>query len=94
MALVQAQCARSALPASGANGFPASHFAVPDWDVLRGVRDLIAPRLLWSPGRSPERNRGQRCEKNEGQGMFGAIRFFMARLLGYRRRLPQSCLVS
>jgi len=28
---------------AGANGFPASHFAVPDWDVLRGGRGLIAP---------------------------------------------------
>jgi len=28
---------------AGANGFPASHFTVPDWDVLRGGGDLIAP---------------------------------------------------
>ena len=50
----------------------------------RDRRGSGAGRLRWlrSPGRSPERNRGQRCEKNEGQGMFGAIRFFMARLLG------------
>jgi len=29
----------------GANGFPVSHFAVPDWGVLRGGRDLIAPAV-------------------------------------------------
>jgi len=34
------------------------------------------------------------ASKTKASGIFGAIRFFRARLLGYRRRLPQPCLVS
>src|SRR5215468_2551231 len=34
------------------------------------------------------------ASKTRASGTFGASRFFMALLLGYRRRLPQSCLGS
>jgi hypothetical protein len=34
------------------------------------------------------------ASKTRASGTFGAIRFFMALLLGYRRRLPQSYLGS
>ena len=34
------------------------------------------------------------ARRTRASGTFGAIRFFMARLLSYRLRLPQSCLVS
>jgi hypothetical protein len=62
----------------------------------RDRRGPGAGRLRWfrSPGRSPERNRGQRCEKDEGQRDVLRHQVLHGAPPRYRRRLPQSCLVS
>ena len=50
------------------------------------------PARLGSPGRGAEQDRGHRAKTTMASGMFGAIRFFMARLLSYELRSLQSCL--